>query len=139
MATMSKSSLLYGNEDNVDAGAASQFVSRLMHSANAIHMQHLMVEGPGSFAKHMALGVYDDLREAIDGLAEAWMGCTGGKLTFTPGSFELAKDATEEVQRIYDYVEQNRAAMGSESHIQNEVDAICTLLSSTLYKLTRLA
>ena len=32
-----------------------------------------------------------------------------------------------------------RKAMGAESHIQNEVDSVCTLLSSTLYKLRRLA
>jgi DNA-binding ferritin-like protein len=139
MSMMTKSNLLYGVEGGANSSAASQFVSRLMHSANAIHMHHLMVEGPGSFAKHMALGVYDDLREAIDGLAEAWMGCTGGKLSFSAGTFEMAKDATEEVQKVYDYVEQNRQMMGDESHIQNEVDAICTLLSSTLYKLTRLA
>lgn len=139
MSMMGKTSLLYGTEGTSTDTGASQFISRLMHGANAIHMHHLMVEGPGSFAKHMALGVYDDLREAVDTLAEAWMGCTGMKVTFSAGSFELSPDATAEVQKIYDYVEQNRTLMGDESHIQNEVDAICTLLSSTLYKLTRLA
>lgn len=136
---MAKTSLLYGSEAGSDPKGASEFVTRLMHSANAIHMHHLMVEGPGSFAKHMALGVYGDLRDAVDGLAEAWMGCTGMKLKFGAGSFELAADPVAEVQKAYDYVEQNRMMMGTESHIQNEVDAICTLLSITLYKLTRLA
>lgn len=139
MPIPSKSTLLYGDDSSTDAGSASAFVSRIMHSANAIHMHHLMVEGPGSFAQHMALGIYDDLREAVDGLAEAYMGCTGNKLKFSGGSFELAATPLEELNSIYEYLEQNRSAMGSESHIQNEVDAICSLVSTTIYKLTRLA
>jgi len=43
------------------------------------------------------------------------------------------------VQKIYDYVESNRNMMGSESHIQNEIDSICTALSSALFKLNRLS
>ncbi len=139
MSMMGKTSLLYGNESKGDAAGASQFISRLMHTANAIHMHHLMVEGPGSYASHNALGVYSDLRDATDGLAEAWMGCTGMKLKFSSGPFELAADPLSEMQKIYAYVEQNRGLLGTESHIQNEVDTICTLISSTLYKLTRLA
>ena len=139
MTMMSKGSLLYGGESKGEPGGASQFVSRIMHAANAIHMHHLMVEGPGSFAAHMALGVYSDLRDAADGLAEAWMGCTGEKLKFSSGAFELAASPLDELNKLYGYLEQNRRMMGSESHIQNEIDAICTLVSSTLYKLTRLA
>jgi DNA-binding ferritin-like protein len=139
MSMMSKTTLLYGSEESSDAGGASQFVSRLMHSANAIHMHHLMVEGPGSFAQHMALGVYDDLREAVDKLAEDYMGCTGNKLKFIAGAFELAPTPIAEIQKAYDYVEQSRNLMGNESHIQNDIDEICTLLATTLYKLTRLA
>jgi hypothetical protein len=139
MSMMNKTTLLYGSEGGSDTGAASQFVSRLMHGANAIHMHHLMVDGPGSFAKHMALGVYDDLREAVDSLSESYMGCTGNKLKFTSGSFELAATPLAEVQGIYEYLEKNRSAMGTESHIQNDVDSICSLISTTLYKLTRLA
>lgn len=139
MTMMSKGSLLYGADVKGDAGGASQFISRVMHAANAIHMHHLMVEGPGSFAQHMALGVYGDLRDAVDGLAEAWMGCTGQKLKFSSGQFELAADPLAELESLYAYLEQNRQLLGTESHIQNEVDTLCTLVSSTLYKLTRLA
>ena len=139
MATISKGSLLYGAESKGDTKGASQFVSRVMHAANAIHMHHLMVEGPGSFAQHMALGVYSDLRDAVDGLAEAWMGCTGQKLSFTSGPFDLAASPLDELQKLYAYLEQNRQLLGTESHIQNELDTLCTLVSSTLYKLTRLA
>lgn len=135
---MNKGSLLYG-ADTADAGGASGFISKLLHAATAIHMHHLMVEGPGSYAAHTALGMYNDLVDAADGLAESWMGCTGEKLKFSGGTFELGADPIATVRSVYDYVEANRGLMGTESHIQNDIDGVCTLLSSTLYKLTRLA
>lgn len=139
MTMMGTSNLLYGSSGKGDSTGASQYISKIMHVANALHMHHLMVEGPGSYAAHQALGVYADLRDAADGLAEAWMGCTGQKLKFESGQFDLAATPLEECQKMYAYLEKNRQLMGSESHIQNEVDTICTLISSTLYKLTRLA
>lgn len=135
---MNKGSLLYG-ADTADAGGAAGFITKLLHAATAIHMHHLMVEGPGSYAAHTALGMYNDLVDAADGLAESWMGCTGEKLKFSGGTFELGADPIATVRGVYDYVESQRGLMGTESHIQNDIDGICTLLSSTLYKLTRLA
>lgn len=133
MAT--KSTMLYGN-DNKDGAGASEFISKLFDAVTAIHKVHLMTTGPGSYAAHTALGVYSDLEDAADGLAESWMGCTKGALKFAgvdTSSFGA------EVQKIYDYVEANRAMMGGESHIQNDIDGILTQLSSALFKLDRLA
>ena len=73
-------SLLY-DSDKGDAGAASEFIARLLNGATAIHMHHLMVTGAGSFAKHTALGVYEGLTEAVDSLAESYIGCTPVELT----------------------------------------------------------
>lgn len=128
------SSLLYGENDTADSGAATEFISRLLEAVKVIHMVHLMTQGPGSFAPHSALGVYDDLDSATDDLAEAWMGCTKGKFKFPVD----VSSYSAEVQKIYEYIEKNRMAMGSESHIQNEVDSICTLLSKALFKLDNL-
>ena len=135
---MNKGSLLYG-ADTADAGGAAGFIAKLLHAATAIHMHHLMVDGPGSYAAHTALGMYNDLVDLADGLAESWMGCTGEKLKFSGGTFELGADPIATVRGVYDYVESQRGLMGTESHIQNDIDGICTLLASTLYKLTRLA
>lgn len=133
-----KGTLLYGKEGG-DAGGAAGFITRLLHAATAIHMHHLMVDGPGSYAAHTALSMYNDLVDAADGLAESWMGCTGEKLSFSGGTFTIGEDPIATVREIYDFVEAQRNMMGTESHIQNDIDGICTLLSSTLYKLTRLA
>lgn len=134
-----KGTLLYGAESHGSSSEASEFITRLMHASTAVHMHHLMVEGPGSYAAHQALGMYGDLADLADKLAESWMGCTGEMLSFGGGSFSIASDPMTEVQSLYDYVEAKRGMMGSESHIQNDVDEICTLLATTLYKLKRLA
>lgn len=131
-------SLLYEN-DKADASGASEFITRLLHGSTVIHMHHLMTTGPGSFAKHSALDIYNELASLTDGLAEAYMGCTGSALSFGGGSFAISGDCVADVQALYDYVETARTAMGSESHIQNEIDSICTLLSSALFKLNRLS
>jgi len=136
-----KGTLLYGNMDKGkgDGSAASEFITKLLHAATAIHMHHLTVKGPGSYAAHTALGMYNELVDLADGLAESWMGCTGGMLAFKGGTFELGADPVAEVRKVYEYVEGNRMMMGPESHIQNDIDTVCTLLASTLYKLEKLA
>lgn len=134
-----KGTLLYGSMDKADAGGAAEFITRLMHGATAIHMHHLMATGPGSYAAHTALGMYGELADLADGLAESWMGCTGGSLSFKGGSFELASSGLEEITKLYEFVEDRRMMMGPESHIQNDIDAVCTLLASTKYKLEKLA
>jgi nitroimidazol reductase NimA-like FMN-containing flavoprotein (pyridoxamine 5'-phosphate oxidase superfamily) len=44
----------------------------------------------------------------------------------------------DDVRALYEYVEKSRAALGAESHIQNEVDTVLNVLASMLYKLNRL-
>ena len=132
---MSKGTLLF--DAGPDAVGAADFITRLLNGVTMAHMHHLMAS---SYAKHMALGaLYDDLQEAADGLAEAFMGCCGMKLGFTGGTVAIGPDAIVDVQTLYSYVESNRYAMGMESHIQNEIDGVSTILSSALYKLKFLA
>lgn len=122
------------------ASAASDYVARLLHGVTLAHMHHLMVSGQGSFAKHMALGeLYEGLQDAVDELAEAYIGCSGSPLKFAPGQFVIGADPAADVKALYVFAENGRKVMGDESHIQNLVDEICSVLSRALYKLTRLA
>jgi DNA-binding ferritin-like protein len=134
-----KSTLLYGNMegDNTDASGAALFIEKLLVAVDSIHKVHLMTTGPGSFAAHEALGdVYSSLEDGLDDLAESYMGCQGVGLEFK--GVDVSSYAAE-VRKIYDYVESNRAMMGTESHIQNKVDEILDGLSRSLFKLDRLA
>ena len=132
---MAKNTLLY-EDDSVDAKAASEFVARILHGVTMAHMHHLTTD---SFSAHMALGeLYEGLQDGGDELAEALMGCAGVVLKFNGGPFTLAADPIADVSALYEYVETRRGAVGSESHIQNIVDEVCSTIAKALYKLKRL-
>lgn len=136
---MKPATLLYGggNENGGDSKKAAEFINVLLEAAVAVHKQHLMTTGPGSFAAHEALGsVYDDLETAADGLAESFMGCKRTGLSFAGVD---GQNFASETRRIYEYIEANRAMIGSESHMQNLVDEILDKLARNLFKLDRLA
>jgi len=122
---------------------AAEFIAVLLHGVTAIHMLHLLCKGPGSYAKHVALGdLYEGLEDLADSLAESYFGCASlieeYPSTKFP-SFSTTSSAVNYVEQLYEYVEEKRSKMGSESHIQNTVDEICSLISSALYKLKELA
>lgn len=121
---------------------AAEFIAVLLHGVTATHMLHLLCRGPGSFAKHMALGeLYDGLEDLADKLAEAYFGCAS-LIEDYPGtkfpSFSVQSDALAYVTQLYEYVEEKRQKMGDESHIQNIVDEICSLISTAKYKIKEL-
>ena len=130
--------LLTGGKAGPNAKMATAFIATLFHGVTKVHMLHIMTKGPQWYPVHVALGeLYNGLQGLSDGLAESFIGCTGVELAFGSGPFELSLDPLAEVRKMYAFVEQNRTAMGTESHIQNEIDTVCTLLASTIYKLTR--
>lgn len=135
MAT--KDTMLYGGKEAIKPSpkAMEEFVSKLLDAVTLIHKAHLVTTGKGSFAGHTGLGVYSDLEDATDNLAEVWMGCTGQGLTF--GGISTSNFSTQ-VRSIYEWIEENRAKVGDESHLQNEVDSILSTLSKALFKLDRL-
>lgn len=119
---------------------APEFFARLLNAVTEVHVLHFLQTGPGSFARHMALGdLYDGLQDQIDGLVEAWQGCTSTLIEDYP--FDRPKpgnDALAYVTALYEYIEAERAGVSDESHIQNQIDEICSLVSTTKYKLERL-
>ena len=120
---------------------APEFFAKLLNAVTIGHALHFKQTGPGSYSRHMALGdLYDGLSDLIDELVEAYQGCSGELIEDYP--FErpvLPKDALAFVTELYDYVETERAGVSDESHIQNIIDEICSLVSTTKYKLERLA
>lgn len=120
---------------------AAEFVAMLLHAVTATHMLHLLRKGPNAYARHIALGeLYGGLSDLTDELAEAYFGCDDGELiseypSIKFPSFDLETDPLEYVKELYKYVETKRKAMGDESHIQNIVDEICSLISTAIYKL----
>lgn len=125
-------------EESIMANITGEFIGNLLHSATITHFMHLSAQGEGSYAKHIALGdYYDEIVELTDSLAEAIQGNTGELISGYPSMFaNVTGDAIDYLKTLRDYVQDNREQLPLESNIQNEVDAITTLLDSTIYKLS---
>ena len=66
-----------------------EFVGRLLHAVTVAHVMHLRATGPGSYARHSALGgLYEGLGGLVDALAESYQGAYG-LIDDYPASFDL--------------------------------------------------
>jgi len=120
--------------EKMNTKAVATFIGTLLHGVTVAHMLHLSTK---SYARHMALNdLYDELGDLVDVVAEEHQGCFGVIENYNT-AFVYNNDPIKYVQGLYDFVEKNRKVMSNESHIQNNIDAICTLLATTLYKLKR--
>ena len=117
--------------------AVAQFVAVLFHAGTITHFMHLQTK---SYAQHKALGhFYEDIVELADKYAEAYQGCYGlvGKFTARMDN-PRGKGAEAMVAYFEDqkaYVEKQRKKLPERSELQNDIDAIASLIDSTLYKL----
>jgi hypothetical protein len=114
------------------------FFGKLFQLRDEIHLNHLRVTGPNSFATHSALNeFYSDVLDLIDGLVESYQGKYGiVDITIPSSKSEDSIKCLEELAKLTD----GGAAysMFSETFIQNQIDEISTLTYQTLYKLKNL-
>jgi hypothetical protein len=112
-----------------------EFVGTLMHSGTIVHFMHLQTK---SYSVHKALQkYYENIVDLTDTIAEAIQGCTGQIINNYPSMFgNPAAEPLDYLISIRDYVIANRDAISEYSNIQNEIDAVMTLLDSTIYRLT---
>jgi hypothetical protein len=111
-----------------------EFLLKLLHAATNGHILHLQTK---SYAEHKALqGYYEKLPDAVDTIIEQWQGAYQMIIEY-PSVYEAPKaDALQEVTYIRDFIVANRAVVGDYTSIQNEVDALLSIVESTMYKLT---
>jgi len=103
-----------------------QFIALLFLARDLAHREHLRVTGPGSFAKHMALGeFYPAIVELADKLAEAYQG-QNGIIKDLPLLERQYGDAIVDVsERHVDWIKTNRyTAVPRGQTIQNIIDEI---------------
>ena len=115
----------------------TNLVMCLLHSAIITHIMHWQTE---SYAAHQALGeYYSEIPEAIDAVIEAYQGKTGIILRGFPIEMESYEQMTPLAYMEYLSMEltEGRTLFGTDSEIQNLVDAIADLIDSTMYKLRR--
>lgn len=125
----------FKEESAMNQSIVGEFIGTLLHSGTIAHFKHLMTT---NYAQHKALQkYYEEIIDAADTIAEALQGCEGEIITGYPMMFgNTDSSPLEYLTSIRDYVIANREAISEYSNIQNEIDAVMTLLDSTIYKLT---
>lgn len=114
---------------------AAELVMRCFNARTQAHVLHLSAKGEGSYAKHVALGAfYEEIGELADSFAEAYQGMCG-ELLALPAMSIKAQGPIPMLDTLEEWIESNRGEVCDMSNIQNEIDAIVTLIQSTRYKL----
>jgi hypothetical protein len=112
-----------------------ELISLLFHSQTQIHTFHLQTK---SFSEHKALNkYYETIDSLIDDLVESYQGKYSILKGYKSYDIENYKDVTSTINYLKDLcgkVEDLRDCC-DDSYIQNQIDNVCQLINSTLYKL----
>jgi hypothetical protein len=115
-----------------------QFIAVLFLARDLAHRAHLRTTGPGSFARHEALGeFYPAVVDLADTLAETYQ---GSKLTLIDIPLldnEFPGEIKESMQAQLKWIKANRykAVDKEETHLHNIIDEIVALYDRTIFKL----
>ena len=113
----------------------AEMISLLFHSRTQAHTLHLQTK---SFAEHMALnGYYDGIGDLIDGLVESYQGQYGiieSYKSYDIVSYKNTESTTKYLQDLCKKINSLRDCC-KDSYIQNQIDTVCELINSTIYRL----
>jgi hypothetical protein len=114
------------------SATAGELIIRCFHARTAAHILHLKTR---SYAAHKALNdFYDGIVPLADSFAETYQGCVG-LIESYPSRYTAHDDALKMLSELYDWIDAHRAAISGESHLQNIIDEIQSLIDATQYKL----
>jgi hypothetical protein len=108
---------------------------QLFQSRDMMHIAHLQTL---SYAEHKALGkYYDGLLDLTDNLIETYFGTIGGKrVNFKIPQSEYM-NPQQHLTQFKEYLMKHRSVFGGENtHLQNIIDEILALVTTTIYLLT---
>jgi len=112
-----------------------EMVSLLLHSQTQVHALHLQTK---SYSEHKALqNYYEGIDGLVDGIIESYQGKYNILKGYKKYDIEDYKDNTTTINYFKDLcskVEDLRDCC-KDSYIQNQIDTVCELINSTLYKL----
>jgi hypothetical protein len=109
-------------------------IGQLFQSRDIIHIAHLQTT---SFSEHKALdGYYTEIIGLTDDIVESYFGTIGKRLNFKIPASEYMNARTHLIY-MKDYMMKHRGVFGMENtHLQNSIDEVISLITSTLYQLT---
>ncbi len=133
-----KSRLKEQEEKTNNTTGMEEMASALMASQTQVHIFHLQTK---SYAEHKALqGYYEDIDDLMDSLIESYQGQFGiieNYQSLPISKYEGKEQVVSYFEDLMSMIEKNRADLPS--HLQNIVDTIVELITSTLYKIKFLA
>lgn len=115
-------------------------VARVFSDRNAAHLAHWAATGPGSYAKHVALGdLYDALVDSIDTIVETYQGAFN-LIGAVPVANQEFTDILERLENSVEWIEANRDRIAQRNtSIQNLLDSLMETYLSAIYKLRNLS
>jgi hypothetical protein len=126
-------------EDNKNSetnnGDFTEMMSLLLHSQTQVHALHLQTE---SYSEHKALQkYYEGIDDLVDGLVESFQGKYGilkGYKSMDLNDWKSTESTVDYLNQLCDRVTELRDCC-KDSYIQNQIDNVCELINSTVYKL----
>lgn len=113
----------------------TEMVSLILHSRTQAHTLHLQTK---SFAEHKALNeFYDEIGDLFDGLVESYQGKYGiidNYKSYDIVPYKSTEATTNLLKEMCGKIEDLRDCC-KDSYIQNQIDTVCELINSTIYKL----
>lgn len=119
-----------------------QLISRTFAMRNAAHLAHWRARGPGSYAKHSALGAfYDDLIDKLDTIVEAYQAMTGELIGVVKlDAQDTKRDILSTIKDECEWLQENREEIAdNNAAIENMIDDLTATYMAVIYKLTFLA
>ena len=112
-----------------------EMISLLLHSRTQVHTLHLQTK---SYPEHIALnGYYDGIGDLVDGLVESYQGkydIIKGYKSYDIEEYKSTETTISYLKELFNKIEKLRGCY-DDSYIQNQIDTVCELINSTLYKL----
>lgn len=120
-----------------DPELGGELIVRLFTARTQAHVFHLQTP---SYAEHKALeDFYTDIVGLADALAENMQGKTGVLDYSDPGLGDPPEDSLKMLLALRRWISDNRADVSDESDVQNQIDEVQSLISSTYYKIETLS
>lgn len=116
-----------------------ELIARVFATRNAAHIAHWKAKGPGSYARHTALGdFYEGIVGKLDGIVEMHQGAFG-LIANVKAADALGSDIIKHLEEEAQWLGENREEIADENPaIENAIDDLAALYWQTLYKLKHL-
>jgi hypothetical protein len=129
-----KEGISFTEEGRIIMEPVVKFISILLSSREQAHIFHLQTP---SYAQHKALqGYYEDIVDLIDTYVESYQGRYGILKGYKPSNTILEDDSTVSYfMGLQKFVDEIRGQLPQDGELNNTIDEIAGLISSTVYKL----